>query len=74
MQQKDQENAPSPKKHWRQLDFGGVKDNSSPSVVARSAAFKTKAAQQVRLPIEWCLSKSEIDFSIQLYDRQYPIQ
>ena len=53
MQQKDQENAPSPKKHWRQLDFGGGKDNSSPSVVARSAAFKTKAAEQVRLPIEW---------------------
>ena len=40
MQQKDQENIVSPKKHWKALSHG-LKDSDSPSIASRSAAFET---------------------------------
>lgn len=41
MQQKDQENGVTPKKHWKPaLTQAAIKDANSPSVASRSAAFE----------------------------------
>ena len=40
MQQKDQENGVTPKKHWKPALTQGAKDANSPSVASRSAAFE----------------------------------
>jgi len=46
MQQKDQENGVTPKKHWKATLTQGVDDASSPSVASRSAAFETKTKDE----------------------------
>lgn len=48
MQQKDQENGVTPKKHWKAVTQGPAISNSdvsSPSVASRSAAFEANAAR-----------------------------
>ena len=40
MQQKDQENGVTPKKHWKPALTQGATDANSPSVASRSAAFE----------------------------------
>ena len=55
MQQKDQENGVTPKKHWKALTQGTASNNSStacnsPSVASRSVAFEsnTRYEQKVK--------------------------
>lgn len=49
MQQKDQENGVTPKKHWKATLAQGVDDASSPSVASRSAAFETKTKDEQKV-------------------------
>ena len=52
MQQKDQENGVTPKKHWKALTQGSGVTNSStssPSVASRSAAFENNARDEQKV-------------------------
>lgn len=62
MQQKDQENGVTPKKHWKALTQGTAINNSStnsPSVASRSAAFENNAKDEQKVKnIECTLLKN----------------
>ena len=52
MQQKDQENSVTPKKHWKALTQGSGGTNSStssPSVASRSAAFENNERDEQKV-------------------------
>ena len=52
MQQKDQENGVTPKKHWKALTQGSGVTNSSadsPSVASRSAAFESNTRDEQKV-------------------------
>lgn len=52
MQQKDQENGVTPKKHWKALTQGSGVTNpstSSPSVASRSATFESNARDEQKV-------------------------
>lgn len=52
MQQKDQENGLTPKKHWKALTQGSGATNSStgsPSVASRSAAFENNKRDEQKV-------------------------
>ena len=52
MQQKDQENGLTPKKHWKALTQGSGVTNSStssPSVASRSAAFENNEKDEQKV-------------------------
>ena len=56
MQQKDQENGATPKKHWKAVTQGTGVNNcnvSSPSVASRSAAFQANAAKDQQKVIHY---------------------
>ena len=52
MQQKDQENGVTPKKHWKATLTQGADDASSPSVASRSAVFETNARDEQKVSHE----------------------